>query len=387
MSSAFTPTSPLRQRFRPLLWLAIASEQRATILCSPNFGYRHYLKVLGDRSPGNLDLSSVRLIFNGASEEQVYEKWRSICADDLAAADAYCADLPPLPAPSFDVGATAAAIRDGSMVFNGDRKYPDPINLAFAFDDNLTGIMPAALESAIANLSRPAVVHVLARGIDHAFWEDFVRDFPETAFRIFDFDRVDYGSELNLVKRTTPSTIDRLLLPDLLPEIDRIVYLDVDIVVQGDLARLYDIDMADRPLAARSSTKGWRTGHDVLDRGDRRCGGKAEDGAEVGIADLRGDRAVFADRAVVVQALEDDAAVGLGRIEGDRYGRAGMDARPGNRHRAGNRRLETEHTDRHLHSPYLTIGSFFADIVCPGLRKPLAGRATSADFHAGSSGV
>ncbi len=51
---------------RPLLWLAIASEQRATILCSPNFGYRHYLKVLGDRSPGSLDLASVRLIFNGA---------------------------------------------------------------------------------------------------------------------------------------------------------------------------------------------------------------------------------------------------------------------------------------------------------------------------------
>jgi acyl-CoA synthetase (AMP-forming)/AMP-acid ligase II/aryl carrier-like protein len=51
---------------RPLLWLAIASEQRATVLCSPNFGYRHYLKVLGDRSPGNLDLSAVRLVFNGA---------------------------------------------------------------------------------------------------------------------------------------------------------------------------------------------------------------------------------------------------------------------------------------------------------------------------------
>ncbi|MEO6185507.1 MAG: AMP-binding protein, partial [Steroidobacteraceae bacterium] len=51
---------------RPLLWLAIASEQRATLLCSPNFGYRHYLKVLGDRSPGNLDLAGVRLIFNGA---------------------------------------------------------------------------------------------------------------------------------------------------------------------------------------------------------------------------------------------------------------------------------------------------------------------------------
>ena len=51
---------------RPLLWLSIASSIHATILCSPNFGYRHYLKVLEDRSPGSLDLSTVRLIFNGA---------------------------------------------------------------------------------------------------------------------------------------------------------------------------------------------------------------------------------------------------------------------------------------------------------------------------------
>ncbi|TLY83148.1 MAG: AMP-dependent synthetase [Gammaproteobacteria bacterium] len=51
---------------RPLLWLGLASRVRATILCSPNFGYRHYLKVLGERAPEGLDLSAVRLIFNGA---------------------------------------------------------------------------------------------------------------------------------------------------------------------------------------------------------------------------------------------------------------------------------------------------------------------------------
>jgi acyl-CoA synthetase (AMP-forming)/AMP-acid ligase II/acyl carrier protein len=51
---------------RPLLWLTLASKIRATILCSPNFGYKHYLKVLGDRPVEGLDLSSVRLIFNGA---------------------------------------------------------------------------------------------------------------------------------------------------------------------------------------------------------------------------------------------------------------------------------------------------------------------------------
>jgi acyl-CoA synthetase (AMP-forming)/AMP-acid ligase II/acyl carrier protein len=51
---------------RPLLWLTFATRKRVTITCSPNFGYKHYLKVLGDRSIEGLDLSSVRLIFNGA---------------------------------------------------------------------------------------------------------------------------------------------------------------------------------------------------------------------------------------------------------------------------------------------------------------------------------
>jgi acyl-CoA synthetase (AMP-forming)/AMP-acid ligase II/acyl carrier protein len=51
---------------RPLLWTKFASDKRATVLSSPNFGYRHYLKVLGDRPVEGLDLSSVRVIYNGA---------------------------------------------------------------------------------------------------------------------------------------------------------------------------------------------------------------------------------------------------------------------------------------------------------------------------------
>ena len=51
---------------RPLLWLTLASKVRASILCSPNFGYKHYLKVLGDRPVTGLDLAATRLIFNGA---------------------------------------------------------------------------------------------------------------------------------------------------------------------------------------------------------------------------------------------------------------------------------------------------------------------------------
>jgi acyl-CoA synthetase (AMP-forming)/AMP-acid ligase II len=64
---------------RPLLWLQLATRVRATILCSPNFGYRHYLKVLGDRPVDELDLSSVELVFNGAEPISV-----ELCEEFLA---------------------------------------------------------------------------------------------------------------------------------------------------------------------------------------------------------------------------------------------------------------------------------------------------------------
>jgi acyl-CoA synthetase (AMP-forming)/AMP-acid ligase II/aryl carrier-like protein len=51
---------------RPLLWLQVAAKKRVTITCSPNFGYRHFLKVLGDRRLDGVDLSAIRLIYNGA---------------------------------------------------------------------------------------------------------------------------------------------------------------------------------------------------------------------------------------------------------------------------------------------------------------------------------
>ena len=51
---------------RPLLWMQKASELQASQLCSPNFGYKHFLKLFERKGLDNLDLSPVRLILNGA---------------------------------------------------------------------------------------------------------------------------------------------------------------------------------------------------------------------------------------------------------------------------------------------------------------------------------
>ena len=52
---------------RPLLWMQKASELQATQLCSPNFGYKHFLKLFERKGlPEGTDLSRVELILNGA---------------------------------------------------------------------------------------------------------------------------------------------------------------------------------------------------------------------------------------------------------------------------------------------------------------------------------
>lgn len=59
------PTSAFART--PLVWLQDASTTGATILSSPNFGYRHTMKALARKGmPDGVDLGAVRLLMNGA---------------------------------------------------------------------------------------------------------------------------------------------------------------------------------------------------------------------------------------------------------------------------------------------------------------------------------
>jgi len=69
---------------RPLLWMEKASELKATQLCSPNFGYKHFLKLFERKGLGETDLSSVRLILNGAEPIS----W-DLCEEFLAALESH----------------------------------------------------------------------------------------------------------------------------------------------------------------------------------------------------------------------------------------------------------------------------------------------------------
>lgn len=51
---------------RPMRWIRAASDYQASVTCSPNFGFRYLLKSFAPDKAGDIDLSAVRIIFNGA---------------------------------------------------------------------------------------------------------------------------------------------------------------------------------------------------------------------------------------------------------------------------------------------------------------------------------
>lgn len=58
--------SPLQFLARPVRWLRALHRHRATLTAAPNFAYELCLKKIDDTELAGLDLSSVRLMFNGA---------------------------------------------------------------------------------------------------------------------------------------------------------------------------------------------------------------------------------------------------------------------------------------------------------------------------------
>lgn len=52
--------------YQPYLWMEKISQHKITLTCSPNFGYRYYLRGIMNRDCSDLDLSHLRIILNGA---------------------------------------------------------------------------------------------------------------------------------------------------------------------------------------------------------------------------------------------------------------------------------------------------------------------------------
>jgi len=128
---------------------------------------------------------------------------------------------------------------------------PRSVTVALSFDRNLADFVPPLVRSINAHTTANLEYIFLVRGIGLDSRGRLAEHFARERVTIIPMDDQNYSFPLFLAKGTTLSAIDRILLPRLLPNHDRVIYLDVDITVLGDLQELACVQVGNTGIAAR----------------------------------------------------------------------------------------------------------------------------------------
>jgi lipopolysaccharide biosynthesis glycosyltransferase len=125
--------------------------------------------------------------------------------------------------------------------------------VALAFDENVLKYAVVTIRSILANTSSAVEFVLLTRGISMAEIDKIKAEFSQAEFRVIAMDTYLEAQHAILARNTTVSTMDRLYLPELLPDTDKIVYVDIDTIISGDIAELAGYETSARGIAARST--------------------------------------------------------------------------------------------------------------------------------------
>lgn len=127
------------------------------------------------------------------------------------------------------------------------------VPIAFAFDNNL--ILPACV----------CISSLMMNAKEDTFYDIFILHSPHVALKKEALDKLpQYYKNCRIQYRQVDETFDsafeirgitaatyyRLLIPELIPEYDKIIYADVDIIFRMDLSSVYHLDLSNNYIAA-----------------------------------------------------------------------------------------------------------------------------------------
>jgi lipopolysaccharide biosynthesis glycosyltransferase len=198
------------------------------------------------------------LVVAGRDESEVYGRWREMTAPLVDQARERFDREPPSPPPLPGLLDAVAEIRAAGQRY-GPHDAVDPAavtDIALSLDQNLTRQLPVTLEAMFAHASGPLRLWITCRGLDSTYQAWVAAAFPQAPMTFLPCDTITYGDSIGrLIEHTTITTIDRLLLPELLPDVERVTYIDIDAVVLGDVCALAATDLGGNALAARTASR------------------------------------------------------------------------------------------------------------------------------------
>jgi lipopolysaccharide biosynthesis glycosyltransferase len=129
------------------------------------------------------------------------------------------------------------------------------IPISFALNDNYVRQMEVTLTSLFMNAKENTVYHVyllnskLKRDTRRCLSRTIATHHPQGRLSFLEVPH-ELWKRLPAVERFPQEASARLLLPDLLPSIKKIIYLDADIIVLDDLEDFYNMDLSSKAFAA-----------------------------------------------------------------------------------------------------------------------------------------
>ena len=206
-------------------------------------------------------------ILEGKSQTEVMKIWRELVQPDVDFAEQYCTNLAPLGESAIDLPDVYKKFKSNVVKLGNNKRGSKAVEIAFACDQNLQNELAVVIASVARNTNRELNMHVLTRGLKNDYYQELHKLFPKINFSFYDFDGIQYGAKVNLMAHITVSTFDRLFLPMVLTQLDKVLYLDVDILVRGDVGKLFDTKLGNNRFAGKKSQMdGWANLVDVITR-------------------------------------------------------------------------------------------------------------------------
>ncbi|MDR2737352.1 MAG: glycosyltransferase family 8 protein [Puniceicoccales bacterium] len=128
------------------------------------------------------------------------------------------------------------------------------IKLAFVFDDKFSDLFTVAAYSASKNTKSDLAIYIVDCGISEQNREKILKLQERCgnikSMKIGTPRRVDAIEKLQIPSHFSSAIFYRLAIPEIFPDLDRVIYLDCDVVVDGDIANLWNEDLNGKPFGA-----------------------------------------------------------------------------------------------------------------------------------------
>lgn len=132
-----------------------------------------------------------------------------------------------------------------------DKKQQDPIAIVLVCDDKYVRHAATTIISIVKNSQRVFCFYIFDCGILPENIEKLKAwDLGPNKVNIVPMSKVEVFEKFKMRQRYSPAIFYRLAIPEILPDLDKAIYMDSDMIALGDLGEVWDIPMQECTFGA-----------------------------------------------------------------------------------------------------------------------------------------